>query len=99
MALGSGCSGEDLVCIVHESEEEKCPSTITDLPTVARKEVRARTTAALMVEPTAVPTGPRTAAQREHPASTTVAQTVAQTAVRTVVRTVAQTKAPTSTGR
>ena len=66
MALGSGCSGEDPVCIVHESEEEKCPSTITDLPTVARKEVRARTTAALTEAQMAV----RTVAQTKAPTST-----------------------------
>ena len=106
VTLGSGCRGEDSVCIVHESEEEKCPSTITDLPTEARKELRARTTAAPTVElteaPTAVPTGPRTAAQRGHPASTTAAPTagaVALTEAQMAVRTVAQTEAPTSADR
>ena len=103
VTLGSGCGREDSVCIVHESEEEKCPSTITDLPTEARKEVRARMTAAptaaLMVELTAVPTGPRTVAQRGRPASTTAAPTVALTEAQMAVRTVAQTEAPTSADR
>ena len=96
----SRCRREDSVCIVHESEEEKCPSTITDLPTEARKELRARTTVAPTVElteaPTAVLTGPRTAAQRGHPASTTAAPTVALTEAQMAVRTAAQTEAPTS---
>ena len=56
-------------------------------------------TAAPMVELTAVPTGPRTAARRGRPASTTAAPTEALTEAQMAVRTVAQTKAPTSTGR
>ena len=52
-----------------------------------------------MVELTAVPTGPRTAAQRGRPASTTAAPTVALTEAQMAVRTVAQTEAPTSADR